>query len=98
MAGVVDREEEEEKTAERWVVAVNAASKALSQRWLRIAEVIAEFNSRVVLTLFYAIIVLPFGLVVRLFADPLAIRKTRISAWSEIRHRTRTLDEGKRQF
>jgi|TARA_Y100000814_G_scaffold61238_1_gene37952 hypothetical protein len=68
------------------------------QRWLRIAEVIAEFNSRVVLTLFYAIIVLPFGLVVRLFADPLAIKKTRISAWSEIRYRTRTLDEGKRQF
>ena len=65
---------------------------------MRIALVIGDFNSRVVLTLFYAIVVLPFGLVVRIFGDPLAIRQKRSSSWTDIQHPTRTIEEGRRQF
>jgi hypothetical protein len=43
--------------------------------WKRIAHHIGNFQARVLLTLFYVVLVLPFGLAVRLFADPLRISR-----------------------
>jgi len=40
-----------------------------------IAEAIGNFMNRLILSLFYFVIVLPFGLGVRLFSDPLRIKK-----------------------
>jgi len=48
--------------------------------WTRLMHIIANFQARVLLTLIYSILVLPFGLAIRLFADPLRI-KTRPSQW-----------------
>jgi len=45
------------------------------QAWTRIARKIGNFQARVLLTLLYAVLVLPFGLMVRWFADPLHIKK-----------------------
>ena len=72
--------------------------KSAWKQWMRFALVIGNFNSRVVLTLFYAIVVLPFGLAVRIFRDPLAIRQKRSSAWTDTKHPTRTIEEGRKQF
>ena len=47
----------------------------LWNRWLVLAQKIGKFQSRIVLTVVYFVIVLPFGLGVRLFADPLRIRR-----------------------
>ena len=41
----------------------------------RIARKIGDFQARVLLTLIYAVLVLPFGLVIRFFADSLHIKK-----------------------
>ncbi len=49
--------------------------KRLWEAWKRIAHKIGNFQARLILTILYAILVLPFGLGVRLFADPLRIRK-----------------------
>ncbi len=43
--------------------------------WKRIAHKIGDFQARVLLTLIYAVLVLPFGLAVRLFSDPLNLKK-----------------------
>ncbi len=67
------------------------------KRWLRIAAIIGDFQARVVLSVFYFVIVLPFGLVVRLFADPLNIKGSRQSAWTDFADRARTLEEASRQ-
>ena len=67
-------------------------------RWMRIAGVIGDFQSRVVLSLFYFVIVFPFGLVVRLFGDPLKIRRRRETGWTDFVARAETVEEGKRQF
>ena len=48
--------------------------------WKRLAHKIGNFQARVILTVLYAIVVLPFGLVVRFFSDPLRI-KHRPTAW-----------------
>jgi hypothetical protein len=50
--------------------------------WKEIARRIGNFQARVILTLLYAIAVLPFGLIARLFSDPLRI-KNRPSQWIE---------------
>jgi hypothetical protein len=56
--------------------------KRLWQGWKRIAKVIGNFQSRVLLTIFYATIVMPFGVAARLFSDPLRIKK-RPTEWLE---------------
>jgi len=48
---------------------------ALWKAWTRLAHRIGNFQARVLLTVFYAVLVLPFGIIVRLFADPLRIKK-----------------------
>ena len=72
--------------------------RRLWNQWMRIAMVIGNFNSRVVLTIFYGIIVLPFGLAVRMFGDPLAIKRKRTSGWTNVKNPTHTIEEGRRQF
>ena len=39
--------------------------------WMRAAAVIGEFNSRVILGVFYYLVMAPLGIVRRLFGDPL---------------------------
>ena len=48
--------------------------KRLWEAWKRIAHKIGNFQARLLLTILYVFLVLPFGLGVRLFADPLRIR------------------------
>ncbi len=45
--------------------------RELWNRWLTLAKKIGNFQSRVILTVFYFLIVTPFGLLVRIFSDPL---------------------------
>lgn len=54
--------------------------KAIWKAWTRIAHIIGNFQARVLLTILYVVLVLPFGVIVRLFADPLRI-KTRPEKW-----------------
>ncbi len=49
--------------------------KRVWQAWTRLAHKIGNFQARVLLTVLYGVLVLPFGLIVRLFADPLRIKK-----------------------
>jgi hypothetical protein len=49
--------------------------KAIWKAWTRIAHIIGNFQARVLLTILYVVLVLPFGVIVRLFADPLRIKK-----------------------
>ena len=50
--------------------------------WKRIARVIGNFQARVILTVIYAVILLPFAVFARLFTDPLHI-KNRPAKWTE---------------
>ena len=50
------------------------------QAWKRIAHKIGNFQARVLLTIFYGVLVLPFGVAARLFSDPLRI-KHRPTQW-----------------
>ena len=43
--------------------------------WKKIGHKIGNFQARVLLTVFYGVLVLPFGLAARFFSDPLRIKK-----------------------
>jgi hypothetical protein len=44
-------------------------------KWKSITRRLATFQARLLLTIFYGLVVLPFGLLTRVFADPLRIKK-----------------------
>lgn len=49
--------------------------RQLWNRWLVLARKIGNFQSRILLTLFYFFVVTPFGLLVRGLSDPLHLRR-----------------------
>lgn len=51
------------------------ALKRFWAAWTRLAHKIGNFQARVLLTIIYGVLVLPFGIAVRLFGDPLHIKK-----------------------
>jgi hypothetical protein len=73
----------------------------LWNRWLVLAQKIGKFQSRVILTVVYFSVVLPFGLGVRLFADPLHFRRRSTQAqsnWSDRKTYDVDLEASYRQY
>jgi len=66
--------------------------------WMPIAEAIGNFMNRLILSAFYFIVVLPFGVGVRLFSDRLQIKKKRSSNWTDFVMRSHDLDDARKQF
>jgi len=54
--------------------------KQIWAAWSKLMHIIGNFQARVILTIMYAILVLPFGVATRLFGDPLRI-KTMPTGW-----------------
>lgn len=65
--------------------------RSIWRRWLVLAHKIGTFQSRILLTLFYFVIFLPFGLAVRVLADPLHI-KSQSAAAGWVQRATRDVD------
>lgn len=54
----------------------------LWEEWKRIAYKISNFQAKIILTLFYFLIITPFSIGVKLLSDPLSIKsKRRHSNW-----------------
>src|SRR5438270_10342203 len=73
--------------------------KQLWQHWKRIAKKIGDFQSRVLLVVFYFVIFCPFALAIRWGSDPLSLKKKRPSRWLRIREsQLSPLDTARNQF
>jgi hypothetical protein len=55
--------------------------KKLWKRWKRIAKAIGDFQARLILSVFYFIIVGPFALILRWAGDPLSLKKGAEQGW-----------------
>ncbi len=73
-----------------------AALKRLWEAWKRLGHKIGNFQARVLLTVFYGVLILPFGLVTRWFADPLRIKR-RPTKWLDHPDEPMDLQWAKRQ-
>lgn len=67
--------------------------------WKRLGQFIGDAVARVVLTVFYFTLFVPFGLGVTLLSDPLRIRRPgRQSLWLSRQTGDRSIKDARRQF
>jgi hypothetical protein len=65
--------------------------------WKRIGRKIGDFQARVLLTIFYFVILAPFALGLRLLADPLGLKHA--AGWHPVAPRSDTpLERARQQF
>jgi hypothetical protein len=68
------------------------------QTWKRVGKFIGDFIGRLVLTIFYFTIFLPFGLGVRILGDPLDIKPKRRIQWLDRSTRDLSINDVRRLF
>ena len=73
--------------------------RAAWQWWKRIAEKIGHFQAKLLWGLLYFVVVAPFAVGVKVFSDPLRIKKkSSDSWWVEHPRQTLTVEDAHRQF
>ena len=73
--------------------------RKVGEAWKQFARFIGDIAARIALVVFYFTIFVPFGLGVRLLADPLGTRRRRGSSlWLSRRTTDWTLPDAQRQF
>jgi fatty acid desaturase len=65
--------------------------------WMKFAELFGNFQMFLVLTLVYWIMILPLAIVFKLFADPLALKRSGKSKWIKRQPNTSILESMKKQ-
>ncbi len=77
---------------------MNILSKAWS-RWKIIGGVVGNYQGRAIVLFFYYTIMLPFGVGVRFFSDPLRIKQSvGSSAWVAREPVSTDIEDARRQF
>jgi len=72
--------------------------RRLWKQWKVIAHKIGNFQSRVLLNIFYFSILMPFGLAVRLLSDPLHLKLQNHSHWTNKGISKTPWENARRQF
>ena len=71
--------------------------KKIWQAWKRFGQFLGDVLARIVLTLFYFTLFLPFGIGVTFFSDPLHTRD-KTASWTPREDEPPTLDDARRGF
>ena len=74
------------------------ALRKLWQAWKRVGQFIGDQVGRLVLTIFYFTLFIPFALGVRFLKDPLAMRLPNRAKWLERKTHDLTLEDSRRLF
>lgn len=67
-------------------------------KWKVIAHHIGVFQSRLILTLFYFILLFPIGIIFGLFKDVLGIKAKYVTTWKNKEKQSVVMEEMKEQF
>jgi hypothetical protein len=83
------------------VLAVGACLPAafrskLWEGWKKFGHALGNFQARILLTVIYSILILPFGLAVRFFSDSMHMKK-RPEKWFDHPALSNTIEEARRQ-
>ncbi len=79
-------------------VPYNYNLRSLWAFWKKVARIIGNFQARLILLLFYWTILLPFGILIRLFADPISLKSLKDTNWKSWMKKPLNLEEAKRQW
>lgn len=76
--------------------------KLLWKKWLVVAHAIGNFQSQLILSVFYFIFIFPLGVVFRFFSDPLRLKLAKDSAkkssFEKWEHPKENLEEARKQY
>jgi len=70
--------------------------RRLWEGWKRFGRKVGDFQARVLLTVFYFVMLAPFAIVVRWKADPLALKGA--GGWLPVTRAGTALERARRQF
>ncbi|MEW6482359.1 MAG: hypothetical protein AB1397_05090 [bacterium] len=70
--------------------------KKIFDKWIELAHKIGNFNARVILSIFYFLFITPFALYIKIFKDPLKLKKR--NQWIEKKWVKPDILEARRQF
>jgi hypothetical protein len=97
--------QEESALRARAVVAPPAAPTAghgylrrVWDHWRQVAHAIGVVQTRFLMLLIYAIVVVPTGVLMRMFRDPLRLRPPAAGNWTAVRPPERSVEAARRQF
>ena len=74
------------------------ALRKVWQVWKRFGQFMGDLIGRLVLTVFYFTLFMPFGLGMRLLGDPLALRPHGIAKWLERKTQDLTIEDSRRLY
>jgi len=72
--------------------------RATWERWKKIARAVGVVQTRILMVVFYFILVVPIGAIMRLRGDPLRLKNREGSNWTPHRHEDASLETARRQF
>lgn len=74
--------------------------KIIFSKWLVVAHIIGNFQSQVIMSIFYLVFFMPVGVVYRLFADPLKMKNKAFgkSSFQKWVHPDENLDQARKPF
>ena len=72
--------------------------KKIWHGWKKFGQFIGDTLGRIVLTVFYFTLFVPFALGVRMFIDPLALHQTGQPKWLERKTTDLTIEDSRRLF
>jgi hypothetical protein len=72
--------------------------RRIYDRWRRAAHAVGVVQTRVIMVMIYATVVVPTGLLMRLSRDPLHLRPPEGSNWKPTRRHDHSVEEARRQF
>lgn len=67
------------------------------KKWKAFGRVVADFQARVLLSFFYFVLLLPVGILVRVFSDRLRIKGSSHVGWSDWDPKADTLEQARSQ-
>lgn len=68
------------------------------KEWKRIAKIIARFQARIILTIFYFTLLAPLGIIFSTKKDELKIHTKQNTVWKEKKKQSQTVEDMRRQF
>lgn len=78
--------------------AARGIHRRIYDRWRRAAHAVGVVQTRVIMFVIYLAVVVPTGLLMRLFRDPLHLRPPAESNWLPPRQAERSVDAARQQF
>jgi hypothetical protein len=79
-------------------IAARGYFRRVWDHWRQAAHALGVVQTRFLMLIIYALVVVPTGILMRMFRDPLHLRPPETGNWTPTRPRDRSVDDARNQF